>query len=311
MKVIIIGNGFDLHHKYKTSFHDFRMHLKNSKNEKTQVLISKIDELIEVHENKPETLLLWNDFESIIGEIMKSNSYKRNKVKNIPSLIEEFTQNFYEYLLNISNTNTPIINEKIKQEFEDVSTILTFNYTSFYSTYLQKNKADIFHIHGNLTENDLPIIGYYYQNAKKSSTLDYSARYGGKLVHKGALSLKQNEIDLDERINKFTTKWRNKITEIVIMGYSFGSSDSHVYKIINDIMIEQTQNINIPSSQTEKIKLIKFIVYSYDNEESNLLIERIRSSIAKYGRRFSVNVTGLGFSTKEKEILSFELKEYS
>jgi hypothetical protein len=310
MKIIIIGNGFDLHHKYKTSFHDFKMHLKNSKKDKDRILISKIDKLIEVDENKPETQFLWNDFESIIGEIMETNSYEKHTVNNIPSLVEEFTENFHNYLLYISKSNVLEINKKIAKEFENVSTILTFNYTSFYSKYLLKNEIDIFHIHGNLTENYLPIIGYYYPKATKSTSNDYSIRFGGKLIHKAALSLKQNEIDLDERINSYTSKWRSKITEIVILGYSFGSSDSHIYKIINKIMIEQTQNINIPSSQTKQIKLIKFIIYSYDNKESNLLIEKIKSNIATFGRKFSVNVTGIGFATKEKDILTFELKEY-
>jgi len=151
MKLIILGNGFDLHHKYKTSFYDFRTHLKNSKNDEDRNLISKIDELLEVNENEQKAHLLWNDFESIIGDIMKSTSYKKNKVKNIPNLVEEFTQNFYEYLLNISRMKAPRINKTIAVEFETVSTILTFNYTSFYSTYVKNSDIDIFHIHGNLT----------------------------------------------------------------------------------------------------------------------------------------------------------------
>ena len=184
MKIIIIGNGFDLHHKYKTSFHDFKMHLKNSKKDKDRILISKIDKLIEVDENKPETQFLWNDFESIIGEIMETNSYEKHTVNNIPSLVEEFTENFHNYLLYISKSNVLEINKKIAKEFENVSTILTFNYTSFYSKYLLKNEIDIFHIHGNLTENYLPIIGYYYPKATKSTSNDYSIRFGGKLIHK-------------------------------------------------------------------------------------------------------------------------------
>jgi hypothetical protein len=311
MKIIIIGNGFDLHHKYKTSFYDFRTHLKNSKNKKNQILISKIDELLEVTDNEQKPHLLWNDFESIIGDLMKSEQYKKHKVKDIPSLVEKFTQNFYEYLTTISNKKILKINKEIEKEFEDVSTILTFNYTSFYSSYSLIGDIDVFHIHGNLTEKDLPIIGYYYPNALiTNSTNDYSVKYGGKLIHKAALSLKQNEIDLDERIRKYTAKWKNKITEIVILGYSFGQSDGHIYKIIDDLMIQQIKDINVPSSRAEKIKLIKFIIYSYDDKESNLLIERIKSYIAKFGRRFSINVTGLGFASEERDILTFELKKY-
>lgn len=311
MKIIIIGNGFDLHHKYKTSFYDFRTHLKNSKNKQDQILISKIDELLEVTDNEQKSHLLWNDFESIIGDLMKSEEYKKHKIKDIPSLVEKFTQNFYEYLITISNAKVLTINKKIEEEFEDVSTVLTFNYTSFYSSYTRNGDIDIFHIHGNLTEKDLPIIGYYYPNAlKTNSSIDYSVKYGGKLIHKAALSLKQNEINLDARIKKYTSKWNNKITEIVILGYSFGSSDSHIYKIIEDLMIPQIKDINVPSSQAEKIKLVKFKIYSYDDNESNILVKRIKSNITKFGRRFSINVTGLGFTSEERDILTFELKKY-
>jgi hypothetical protein len=122
---------------------------------------------------------------------MKPANYKKNEVDNIPYLVEEFTQKFYEYLLNISRIEAPQINKTIAVEFETVSTILTFNYTSFYSTYVKNSDIDIFHIHGNLTENDLPIIGYYYPGTKKSpGSIDYSVRYGGKLIHKPALAYK-------------------------------------------------------------------------------------------------------------------------
>lgn len=311
MKLIILGNGFDLHHKYKTSFYDFRTHLKNSKNVGDRTLISKIDELLGINENDKKAHLLWNDFESIIGDIMRTDRYKKNKVKNIPNLVEEFTQNFYEYLLNISKIKEPQINKTIAVEFKNVSTIMTFNYTSFYSTYVKNKDIDIFHIHGNLSENDLPIIGYFYPNLNKNlSSIDYSVRYGDRLIHKPTLAYKQNEIDLDARINFFTKKWINKITEIVIIGYSFGSSDEHIYKIIDDIMIEQIKIINVPYSRAKKIKLIKFIIYNYNKVESNSIIEKIKTNLSKFKRGISINMTGVGFIPEVKDIITFELKNY-
>ncbi len=311
MKLIILGNGFDLHHKYKTSFFNFRTHLQNSKNEKDLILISKIDELLRVNKNEQKTHLLWNDFEAIIGNIMKSDSYKNHKVKNIPNLIEEFTQSFYKYLLNVTKEKAPQINKKLAEEFENASVLLTFNYTSFYSTYTNTKDINIFHLHGNLTNNDLPIIGYYYSGTyKNANQFDYSVRYSGKLIHKPALAYKQNEIDFESRINQFNAKWNNKITEIVIMGYSFGTSDNHIYQIIHNLMVQQINDNNVPLSTAKNIKLIKVIIYSFNEEESNRLIEKIKTNLTKFKRRFSINTTGTGFSPKRKDILTFELKNY-
>jgi len=309
MKLIIIGNGFDLHHNFKTSFSDFRTYLQISGNKDSLALISKIDELLDINTNGQKKHLLWNDFESIVGNIMNSN-YKRHKVKDIPILLEEFTARFYEYLLNISKLNLPQVNKTLEREFEDASSILTFNYTSFYSSYLKKGNPDIFHIHGKLTESSLPIIGFYYPNIHPDSNIDYSIRYHGKLIHKPALGYKQNEINLDALIGEYTSKWKNKIDEVVVIGYSFGLSDSHIYSILNEIMIRQISNVNIPSSKVPDIQEIKFRIYNYNENETDQIIGKIKSNISSFKRLTSINITGIGFTAKQKDIITFELKDY-
>ncbi|MFT7606140.1 MAG: hypothetical protein ACI8VT_003739 [Saprospiraceae bacterium] len=309
MKLIILGNGFDLHHKYPTSFYDFRMHLKNSPKDEDHNLVSEIDKLIKVSEDDQKIQLLWNDFESIIGKTF--NSTGKNHDTNIIILIEEFTQKFYKYLLGLAELNEPIKNKKLAIEFESASSVLTFNYTQFYKSYFNDGNIDVFHIHGGLAESNLPIIGFYYPNTNiTTQSFDFAKRYGGKLLHKPALAYKQNEIDLDANIDKFTNKWRNKITDIVIMGYSFGESDRHIFKILNSILIKQINEINVPSSIAKKIKLINIAIYSYKDEESEGIIRVMKHFLKGQGRRFSVNVTGLGFTTPEKDILTFELKKY-
>jgi hypothetical protein len=310
MKLIILGNGFDLHHKYKTSFYDFRTHLLKSKNPVDQILIKKIDQLLDVNKEKPKTHLHWNDFEAIVGKTMTTGSFKKDSIKQAQFLIEEFTQNFYDYLLNITKSETHQINETLAEDFKDVSTILTFNYTPFYSSYI-KESVDVFHIHGQLTEDKLPIIGFYYPNIKENnSSPDYTVRYGGKVIHKPALAFKQNEIYLDSQIDEFIAKWKNKILEVTIIGYSFGSSDSHIYNILNQLLINQTNALNVPNSRANKIKSIKIKIYSYNEKESYALIEKIKAELTKAHRIFSINVTGVGFTLKEKEILTFELINY-
>jgi hypothetical protein len=71
MKLVILGNGFDLHHGYKTSFSNFRNHLLNSNNKTDEQLISDIDIVLKFNKVNLEEGVLWNDFERIIGKMVE------------------------------------------------------------------------------------------------------------------------------------------------------------------------------------------------------------------------------------------------
>jgi len=309
MKLIIIGNGFDLNHNFKTSFNHFRSYLNKSENLDNKTLIKNIDELINYKEND----IQWNQFEEIIGHRMDPTFRFDDKRKNsdIAVLIEQFTEKFHLYITDLVKNSNDKINENLVKEFKDVSTILTFNYTPFYLKYLNNDFNSVFHIHGELEENNLPLIGYYYSNPLDNPhSLDYSVRYGKRLIHKSALALKQNEIDLDSVIRSYNSKWKGKISEIVIMGFSFGKSDDHIYNILDEVMISQTKEVNIPSSKAKNIRIIKFKIYSYNDKESNLLVEKIKGKFSSMNRRVTTNITGVGFSHLKKELITFELKNY-
>jgi len=311
MKLIILGNGFDLNHNYKTSFNDFRAYLIKSKIEENEILVNHIDQLIPQSDNKDE--IQWNNFEKIIGHRLNpSIKFKNMKGLDIVSLIEQFTEKFHAYILNLLNTNNFKINQNLTKEFNDVSSILTFNYTPFYSHYLEDfNDKNIFHIHGEMKKNNLPIIGYYYDKiAIDHRSLDYSIKYGDRLIHKPALALKQNEINLDSAIKRYILKWKEKISEIVVMGYSFGESDSHIFNILNTIMITQTKELNVPLSKAKELNIVKFKIYSYNDDDSKRIIEKIKYEFSKLNRRFTINITGVGFSSQKKDLILFELIKY-
>jgi hypothetical protein len=310
MKLIIIGNGFDLSHNYKTSFNDFKSHLENSKLDENLLLVKHINQLVEKHNKKNE--LQWNNFEEIIGHRLNpSLQFNDMKELNIVSIVERFTEKFHTYILSLIENQKIITNNNLAKEFEDVSSILSFNYTSLYTNYLKdKNDINIFHIHGEMDNNNLPIIGYYYDSISKNSSADYLLKYGNRAVHKPALALKQNEQDLDISIYQYKRNLEGRISEIVIMGYSFGDSDSHIYDILNKVMIWQTKEQNIPFSKSKDIRIINFKIYSYNDNESEALIEKIKKKFKKIQRRISTNVTGIGFSSQKKDLITFELVKY-
>ena len=87
-------------------------------------------------------------------------------------------------------------------------------------------------------------------------------------------------------------------------------TNGKINKILDEIMIQQTKEVNVPSSQAKEIKSINFKIYNFNNEESNQLIERIKVGLSNLRKRISINITGIGFTAKEKEIITFELKDY-
>ena len=299
MKLVILGNGFDLHHGYKTSFSDFRNHLLNSKEENDKKLISDVDIVLKSQKINIEEGILWNDFEKIIGKIMQNGS-KTKKIADIQllSLTEKFTQRFYHYLIQEIKKNDFIINKKIKKELESSNSILTFNYTNSYTKYLNNKNLDIFHIHGELSEQNLPLIGFYYSNVGELNSSDYLRKYKGKAFHKPALAYKQNGINLTKRINQFILKWSSKITQVIIIGYSFGESDSHIYSILNNILVDQNQSEYIPFQQADKIPTINFKLFNYNSKETNKLISKLKENIfSESNRRSSVYITCLLYTS--------------
>lgn len=313
MKLVILGNGFDLHHGYKTSFSHFRNHLLNSEKETDKKLITDVDIVLKSQKVNLEEGILWNDFERIIGKIMNTGS--NNKIGDIEllDLIEDFTENFYFYLKDEMKNEKFTKNKKIDDEIKNASSILTFNYTNLYKPYLNNSETDVFHIHGNLSEQNLPLIGYYYEGIISSNHSDYLLRYKDKAFHKPAIAFKQNESNnLDIKILEYYKKWLNKISEIVFIGYSFGESDSHIYKILNKILVYQSQYNHILSSEIKNLPVINFKFFNYKTDETNKLIKKVKETLlSKIKRRSSVYITGGGtIKRKKKEIITFETINY-
>lgn len=309
MKLVILGNGFDLHHGYKTSFSDFRKYLLNSKNDADKELISDIDSILKSKNINLEEGILWNDFERIIGKMVENSDIKIND-KSVSNLVPLFTKRFFEYLSEVVEEKF-IENKKLAKEFQNADSILTFNYTNFYINYIKSKETNIFHLHGELKNENLPLIGYYYNIRPLKNTFDYMIRYRKKFFDKASLGFKQNEYDLDDRINQYVGKWGKKISEVVVIGYSFGESDSHIYKIINSVLLIQNQDINVPASRAKHIPIIKFKLYNYNSNETIKLLEKLkRTLISKANRRSFVNVTGKGFTSEKKDIITFEIIDY-
>lgn len=98
MKLVIIGNGFDLNHGLKTSFSNFRTHLIYSKDSSDNNLANDIDSILKIRENDSDNLL-WNEYEKIMGDFFR-NLTKDGLLKF--EVANQFTERYYKYLQKVT-----------------------------------------------------------------------------------------------------------------------------------------------------------------------------------------------------------------
>lgn len=165
--IVIIGNGFDLAHGYKTPFKSF-VEDKNGKNFKRFVHYL-YGRKIANDEDK------WTDFEKIICdstmEIFKSEDniiriYKKTKCKNwndftnrIDTYFAYLSIEIMNYLNIIQSKHKFKPKNSIKKYLNNNSYIINFNYTDIAEQYT----SNVFHIHGSIKEKDI-ILGYDHHN---------------------------------------------------------------------------------------------------------------------------------------------------
>ena len=312
MKLVIIGNGFDLHHGLRTTFKDFRAYLTKGENHE---LVNNIDSIIQTHVKGIDVdniELAWNDIEGLLQKVFSKVHGNEDKLDEFEDIVEDFISEFYSYLEEQENISNIKMNDVIDEKIRDSDVALVFNYTKTYAAYVDTNRCDVYHIHGCLDLKNLPLIGYYNVTLKARQDSDYHSRYQGHVFHKAAMAYKQNGKQLEGEINEFTKKYSKQIDEIVVIGYSFGASDGHIYKILNDVLINQQHTRNMFYEEAEKIPKINFHMFNYDEEETNALINKITLSFKRtFQRNMTVRKFGNGIKKQKEELIRFKLIDYS
>lgn len=272
--LIIIGNGFDLHHGVKSSFNNFRSFLKQNE----EVFLKNLEKYC-----INGTDLLWKEFElelgcldieealeSKIGNLVDygdanwSDSYHYNYQRIVEEELE-FGKQLKHYLKKwIKSVNEDVKTMYNKEFLNNNNHYITFNYTTLLTKLYQIDEDRVCYIHGNCNEDeDSLIIGHNNVNELETSEEDQKAigDLDPRLLE--ADSLKRNFYkstykDVDLLISQqqgFLNKIK-QINKIIIIGHSISYIDLPYFEYFKKLTNNKTKWIVSYYKENEKEELI-------------------------------------------------------
>ena len=159
-KIVIVGNGLDLHHGLKTSFGDFIKSSEISK-ETLQGLCLMTDLNSSYYEQGFAPFASWSNLEKLYWFALGSLEGADANVGYFNSVIASFKEEFKCYLKNLDYVNIKV-SDSVQKELSKADIILDFNYTDtimkLYQADLKENCKHI-KIHGSIKDNNI-VLGF-------------------------------------------------------------------------------------------------------------------------------------------------------
>ena len=171
-KLIIIGNGLDLYHKFETSYNDFRKFLTKQ----DYCLLC----LIEMYFPKvSQEVGKWGDLEAALGQIdidaVYNDAVEDKEIDDehlyssleaivdsvhfgLKELLEKLHKRFSEWINSIEIL--PIAEEEFLPYINNKALFLTFNYTETLESLYKIDSRNILYVHGKRKSGDKLILGH-------------------------------------------------------------------------------------------------------------------------------------------------------
>lgn len=241
-RLVIIGNGFDLHHKMKTNYLDYRDFL----------LRTGKKEIVESFECNEEFSIeyLWNNIEKFMGSISYENAYCylipyssddwrdsahhdfQYEIKKMTDYWPGLKDNLREWILTVEYTKR---DEKIVELIESANYFLSFNYTNTLEKLYGVSEDKIFYLHGTASKDGELILGHreddWYPEWDRNNH-DEDARLleaSGIMDEHFAKTKKQIENIIESNKGFFE---RDDFNEIYVLGLSYNETDRFYLKKI-------------------------------------------------------------------------------
>ncbi len=290
-KLFIIGNGFDLFHKLKTSYSDFCLFVRNSR--------KKLYEFLECYiELETNSRGLWSNFENDLRTFDHKAFYDDHnhtdifsdsfKLSDMYGVEDELTEKAWMMVDDLSSALYDWINEIEYPNKEDASLpldpnalFLTFNYTSTLTRLYTISEDNILHIHHSVESNEDDLIFGHGTIIKEKPELDEegnanyptpsfsNAEGASKLMLTHFYKDTKNKIKENK---KFFDKLCN-IDQIIVLGHS-----------INNIDLPYFEHIN------KKARNAKWTISYYTDSEPN----RMREALLEAGLNDEISFIEIG-----------------
>lgn len=307
--LFIIGNGFDLWQGLPTRYaefakyyainrdrivNDLRLKLYHSDNDGNSCVISDV-ELIYGDPFEPRELSddFWNCFELSLAQIdsEKINFYfgkdkkglkrLRKSVQNARKILECA---FAEWLKSVKLD--VIVHKGV---FGDNCVFINFNYTDTLEQFFDVDPDNVFHIHGQLYDDDDPIVFGHNQHPQpaEESLKQFGGRFEG-LFHIDEL-LYETDKHVDEHICELKLFFSlrgvmpDDIKRVYVLGHSMGLVDFEYFAYL-------LNNFRVYSGEETIEKL-----------EDEKLIEKVLSDEDLQGRIQYITDT-IGYSKEERDV---------
>lgn len=277
----IIGNGFDLHHKLKTQYKDFKDYVKKVDSE----LLFNIEQHLSLEDNWSdlENSLASIDIENIINDAENlKHSFKAGANHDFQWQIRETTNQLSDCLLKtfedwiiLENKNIKETATKSLKTIKNGSIYLNFNYTETLPLIYGIPEKDIIYIHGKASSKNI-ILGHAWKDSERpfSSKIDYDENDDFRDIEAHDIivgyfekTFKPSTAIIKENQQLFGSK--SRFEEIVILGHSMSEVDSIYFTTIANTLKNSPINITIAvrshEEDEEKINLIKSFGFKYQN----------------------------------------------
>lgn len=267
----IIGNGFDLHNRLKTSYTDFHEFII----ENFPDLKNNFDEYFSMGENEE-----WKDFEENLATYNYQSffdaynnidiKYDNFKVSEASGLEDEIVQEVYDMVDLIKKAFTEWISEidyeslAIKQiRYGDDAFFINFNYTETLERSYGIHSDRILYIHGKADNYEELIFGHGQQtesnpaieepdeNGDSNSTLftdsENASRYPFYVFKKPTHEILEQHREFFLKLN-----W---IDEIFVLGHSLGEVDRLYFEKISELLPNAEWSVSYHKDE-EKVTLL-------------------------------------------------------
>jgi hypothetical protein len=213
MKIMIIGNGFDLSLGLKTSYKDFI-----ESNYFTSLLNQ--NNSLAIYLNEKQEINNWVDIEKEITEYSKQIQDDKSKVKND---FKELKNALIDYLKEAQeeeiNQNSKAF-EMMKNEISDTDMIYNFNYTN-----------SVFHVAEILGSSDIKSKHSFVHGSIENKNIIFGVEDNARINDNHIFLKKSSNINFAESsiIRVLNSNSRNEKNNIVLFRHSLGITDSSYF----------------------------------------------------------------------------------